>query len=374
MVESVPELSSLPPQEESVSQPLDIDIQDVQSTLHLANLFNTPVVEDKKLVRDWILKVIEGLKSKIITIDTVQELVVLMKTNDKEIFKNILNQFIKVGKDNPILQVPVVHGLAALFYSASEKVDLEDDHGFFTVILEFLYSQLKKSSWTEENGEELLPLLRALSELFKAMLCKGIKGIDCVKIYLPLKEELENLSQFKNPEKSFLANYACQSLAYIGNNESLGVTVLRYCMLAIEIATDLKDAVVNFDPTKLLSVYEKIVSMNDQIYKLEWCKSLMFADCLLGREDLLNFERFILRKQSDKKFMQRICLCLEKVAEIYRCDQHDIKVSNGAIRMLKGIVTYHTGRVQEIAQISLSRLSIDSEGIFYFFSFLFFFF
>jgi hypothetical protein len=224
-----------------------------------------------------------------------------------------------------------------------------------------------KSSWTEENGEELLPLLRALSELFKAMLCKGINGLDRDEFYLPLKEQLEKLGKFKNPEISFLASYASQSLAYIGNDEPLGMTIFRYGTLALGIALNVKDIVLKSDPTGFISIYNNIMSMNDRIYKLEWYKLLMFVDCLLGREDFLNFEKFVLEKKSNERFMQGVCLRLEQIAETYRRDQRDAKVSDGAIKMLQGIATNHTDRVQGIAQISLHRISVGSEGKFYFY-------
>jgi hypothetical protein len=256
-----------------------------------------------------------------------------------------------------------------VLYSATEDVNLNNKHELFFAILRSLKARLDNIS-DKNNDDVLLSLLRALSSLFKAMLCRGIKGLDRVNLFNPLMTKLDKLTNSDTPEISFLAEYASQSLAYIGNDESLGMTIFRRGKLAIGVVEDVKSIVVNFDISKFESAYNKLVDMSDTPTKLEWYQALMFIDSLLAEQKFKSVELFIMRSQfnSNIRFMQGICFRLEQVATLYR----EQEIGIGAIKLLQDIKSCHTDDISKTAEISLKRFLSSSKGTLSLFSCIFY--
>jgi hypothetical protein len=243
----------------------------------------------------------------------------------------------------------------------NQEVDLNDKHELFFAILRSLKARLD-SILDKNNDEEILSLLRALSSLFKAMLCRGIKGLDRENVFNPLKSQLDKLSKSDNLEISFLAKYASQSLVYMGNDESLGMSIFRRGKLAIGIVTDIKDIEVNFDVSKFESAYNKLIAMSDISIKLEWYQALMFIDSLLAEQKFKSIELFILHSRYNHNitFMQGVCFRLEQIAMIYR----DQEIGIGAMKLLQDIKSHYTDDVGRTAEISLKRILSSSIGKF----------
>jgi hypothetical protein len=329
------------------------NLKDATSTLHLAWSFANSDHQSSLVIRGYINKIIHQFSLNPIDLGTIQELVVLTETKDKDIFIRVLDQLLKVQRDSIILSVLVIHGIAVVLGSATEEIDLSGRFGLFYDSLRPLKERLDNIS-TKNNHEELLALLRALSVLFKAMICRGIEGIDRKDIFNPMKSRLDELSDNVDPEISFLASYASQSLVYIGNDESKKMSILRRGKLVIGIAVDVKDIVTSFDITKFEDVYNKIMDMKDFSFQLGWYQALMFADTLLMEQSFGDFEIFITynKYNCDTKFMQGACLQLEQLASTYKYQEISIQ----AVKLLNDIELHNTGIIQETAKISIKRL------------------
>jgi hypothetical protein len=319
----------------------------------LAKVFVTASNRDRSEIYNYIKMTIQQFKSNPIDQWTVQELVVLTETNNKEIFISVLEELLKAQRDSVILPVIVIYGIAVVLDSATEQVDLSGRSGLFNNILRSLKERLNNTPM-ENNHEELLALLRALSALFKAMICLGIEDIDRENIFNPMKAKLDKLSSSKDLEISFLASYASQSLVYIGNDESKKMSIFRRGRLAIGIVEDIKKIVISFDITRFEAIYNKIKDMNDASIKLGWYQALMFADTLLAEQNFGDFGMFITHNKynSNTRFMQGACLRLEQLATIYK----DQEISTQALNLLKYIESHKSEVVQETARISIKRL------------------
>ncbi|KAF9437728.1 hypothetical protein BGZ76_011437, partial [Entomortierella beljakovae] len=337
-------------------------INDVQSTLVLANMFQTCNVEERKQINIMIDKIIQQFDENSCSKESIQELTVLAAIPDQRIFIAIISQLLKIEKSSPTFPELTIHGLAVIVASAPKEIDFKERQGLLDDILEHMHCRLIKIR-TKNNSEELLPLLRALSALFKAMLCRGMKHLGRLEVYNPIKDRLTEIASDDNidPEVSFMSLYASQSLAYIGNDESLAMSIFRRGRLAIGIVADIKSAVLEYDVGVFESVYGKILEMSDFTSKMEWYQGLLFIDCLLAKEDLPSFENFVIegKLNSDEDFMQGVCLRLEQVAYLHS-SQH---IALGAQRLLQDLASNPSKKVQAMAQMVLGQLKTRERSI-----------
>ncbi|KAF9409736.1 hypothetical protein BGZ76_005631, partial [Entomortierella beljakovae] len=344
------------PSDSLPQESISYTIHDAPSTLALANMFRNARGEEKKSIDKMTDLIIQQFDENSSSKESIQELAVLAAIPDQRIFIAIISQFLKVEKGSPAFPELTVYGLAVILTSAPEEIDLKERQGLLSDIIERLQFRLEKTR-IENNSEELLPLLRTLSALFDAMLCRKMKHLCRQDVYNPIKDRLSELASYDgvDPEVSFLAQYAIQSLAYIGNDESLSMSIFRRGRLAIGIIVDIKSAVLNFDIGVFESVYDKIISMSDSTIKMEWYQGLLFLDCLLANEDLSSFEKFITQSNlnSNAYFMQGVCLRLEQVLSLYK-NHH---ISLGTQKLLRDLESYPTKSVQVTAQMALNQLS-----------------
>ncbi|KAF9432133.1 hypothetical protein BGZ76_011212, partial [Entomortierella beljakovae] len=336
-------------------------LQDVPSTFALADMFRKASDEEKKPINIVIDKIIQQFCENSNSKEYIQELAVLAAIPDQRIFIAIISQLLKVEKDSPIFPELTIHGLAVVLTSAPMEIDLKERQGLLTDILGCLQIRLERIRM-ENNNEELLPLLRTITALFDAMLCRKIKHLGRLEMYNPINARLTELASDGNihPEVSFLARYAVQSLAYIGNDESLAMSIFRRGRLAIGIIADIKSAVIEFDLGVFGSFYEKIMGMSDFSIKMEWYQGLLFLDCLLANDDLSSFEKFILQSKLNvnENFMQGVCLRLEQVVSLHS-NPH---VTHGAQRLLQDIESNLSASVQITARMVLDRLNTVCSG------------
>ncbi|KAF9352391.1 hypothetical protein BGX26_009775 [Mortierella sp. AD094] len=338
-------------------------IHEAPNTLFLANSFvdaNTKNNESEKAaIRGWINKVIRQFDRKSISLESMQELAVLATIPDKEIFLEIIDQILKVQIDSPILPTLAIHGVAVILSSFPEEIDFKNMHGAFLDILAPLKNRLETIG-TKHNEDQLLPLLRALSALFDAMLFREVSGLDRVNIHNPLHDLLGALESHDDTAVSFLAQYAKQALAYIGNDESLKKSIFRRGKLAIAIVMDVNKAVTNSSLAGFQSAYENFTKMCDFSIKSAWYQGLIYVDCLLGNQDLERFEKFVIESdlKTDECFLQGICLRLEQITITHT----DEEICNGAIGFLQDLGASSTGKVQQASQSALQRLGVNRKA------------
>ncbi|KAF9429576.1 hypothetical protein BGZ76_001184, partial [Entomortierella beljakovae] len=330
-------------------------INDVPSTLALVNMFSSANEEEMKSINTIIDNIIQQYNEDSRTKEYIQELTVLATIPEERIFRTIITQLLKIEQDFPTFPELTIHGLAVILTSAPKDIDLKERQGFLSDILVRLNFRLSNIR-AENNSQELLPLLRALSALFDVMLCRGMRHLSRLEVFVPINAKLSELTTDESidHEVSFLARYAIQSLAYIRNDESLAMSIFRHGRLAIGIISDIRSAVLEFNIGVFDSVYGKIMDMSDYTIKMEWYQGLLLLDYQLASNNLSDFEKFVIESKLNlnEHFMQGVCLCVEQFASTNPNPQ----VCLGAQKLLKDLKSYPKRGVQLMAQMALERL------------------
>ncbi|KAF9401519.1 hypothetical protein BGX21_001420 [Mortierella sp. AD011] len=328
------------------------------TTISLVTSYVKAESTSKIELHNQIKPVIMQFEKNFISLDTVQELVILATIPDKEIFIGIANQMLKVLRDSPILSCEVLQGLAVILNACPEQIDLSNDHGAFQDILKPITDRLNVVR-QDKNGNQLIPLLRAISALFDAMICRKVVGVDRDNIYLPLRNLLRGFSKHSDPTVSYLAQYASQGLEFIGDDEPMQMTIFRYGKLAFALANDVKDITLNMDINSFASAYDNLTQLCDFPKKYVWYQGLIYLNCAMGLKDWSQFESFVINSKlkSDDKFLQGVCLYLERIV----ATQVNEDVRNGATRFLYALMSKSSRPVQKVAQSALQRLGIKTE-------------
>lgn len=301
---------------------------------------------------------------KSIPLSSVQELVVLAKIPDRDIYVSIIKQMISALKEEPLFNSLVLQGLAAAIYHCPEKVDLSNEHGIFLGVLLPLQKSLR-AIHKENNNQQLVPLLGATSTLLDAMVDKGVAKVDREQIQEPLKALLNQMKQHANITISYQARYAQQALAYIGNNESFVRSVLRRGGMVLEEVTRIQAAisvsglVSLLNPGLSISVFKNSKKALNFSIAFDWYRELRELDKLLSQRDWQKFRKFVRTSESraNVNFLQGVCERVEQLAITHTDRQLNAK----AKRFLKSLASERAKQhvwVQASAQAALQRLDI----------------
>ncbi|KAF9111270.1 hypothetical protein BGX27_005162 [Mortierella sp. AM989] len=330
------------------------------TTRSLVASFTTADVTGKAAIRNQISLIIKQSEKTPPTFSTIQELVMLSTIPDRDIFLNIINQILKVLRDSPILSCLVLHGLVVMLTSCSEGIDLTDMHGVFLDILKPLTVHLSNVHH-QNNDHQLTPLLQALSALLDAMVCRKVHALDRSNTHAPLSNLLDGLSSHVNATIRFLALYAKQALAFIGNNETLTVSVFRRGALAFALAGNVKDIVTSVDLGKFEAAYRNFTSLCDVTLQYSWYQALVYLDCVARREDWSRFEDFVTgsKFKSINYFLQGVCLRVEQIAATHQSNE----IRRGAARLLQALAENPTPQIRQISLASLQRLKVPQDEI-----------
>ncbi|KAI8599793.1 hypothetical protein EDD21DRAFT_355145 [Dissophora ornata] len=221
-----------------------------------------------------------------VTFDTMQELVALADTQNRDIFLHVITMILHVTS------IPL-QGLAVILNSFPDKIDLGSLHGTFVEILKALQTRLKGIHTTHNIGQ-LLPLLIALNSLLDAMVRREVFRLDRVSIYDDLKNQLSSLTSHSNVMVCFQALYAKQALATIGNNESLSMSAFRRGKLVVAAAGNIATIALKFDVSKAEPAYQKIKKIFEFSIRDPWYQGLIYVDYLVGQHRWEQFEDFVL--------------------------------------------------------------------------------
>ncbi|KAG0215500.1 hypothetical protein BGX28_009548 [Mortierella sp. GBA30] len=189
--------------------------------------------------------------TSLITFDSVQELVVLVDIQDFNIFLHVRTEILRALKDNRLLSSIPLQGLAVILDYLPDDIDLSSLHGTFVEILNTLHAYLRDIR-TVNNDRQLLPLLTAINSLLDAMVCRGVSGIDLIAVYDALRSYLGSLTSHANVKICFLALYAKQDLAVIGNDESLPMGIVRRGKLVFSLVGGIWKVATNLDLSSTL--------------------------------------------------------------------------------------------------------------------------
>ncbi|KAF9159690.1 hypothetical protein BGX20_002833, partial [Mortierella sp. AD010] len=310
----------------------------------------------KSVLRTQINEIINQFDDSFISFEAVQELVVLAKIPDRLIFLHIITQMLKVLKEKPLLASIVLQGMAVTINFCPEEVNMDDMQGAYLDILRPLKKHLETVR-SKQNEYQLISLLYALSALLNAMVSRNVSEIDREEIFNPLIASLKGFKSHDDTTVVFLAFYAEQALAYIGNNESLAMSVFRRARLAIAMAGDISNGISSADLSSFVSAYDKFTAMCDFSVQDEWYLGLAYVDCILEQQNWPAFEEFVLQSKlkSDECFLQGICLRLEQIAATQQNEIH-----HGAIRFLQALAASSIKTVQKTANAVIERLRVSS--------------
>ncbi|KAF9345450.1 hypothetical protein BGX26_003109, partial [Mortierella sp. AD094] len=328
------------------------------STSSLVASFIRADITTKTVIRSHIQQVIKQFDNNSISGESIQELVVLSTIPDQEIFLNIINQLFTTLRDAPIIPNIVLQGLAVILNTFPEEIDPLNMHDAFLDILGPISDQLKVIHLKQNEGQ-LLPLLRALSSLFNAMVCRGVLAHNCNRTLVHIKRHLDILTSHENIMVSFLAFYAKQALAYIGNDKSLAMNIFRRGKLIFAIAGNIKGIDSGLDLNDFETAYQNFTEICDFSVRSAWYQGLIYLDCVMDLQDWQRFESFVLKSKlrSNERFLQGACLRLEQIA----ATQTNDGVRYGAIKFLHVLGATSLGLVQQFVQIIMSRLCVYGE-------------
>ncbi|KAG0008246.1 hypothetical protein BGZ80_003657, partial [Entomortierella chlamydospora] len=310
----------------------------------------------KSVLRNQINEIISQFDNSFISLEAVQELVILAKIPDRLIFLHVITQMLKVLKEKPLLASIVLQGMAVAINFCPEEINMDDMQGAYLDILRPLKKHLETVR-SKKNEYQLIPLLFSLSALLNAMVCKNVSKLDRKTIFNPLVASLKDLESHDDTTVVFLAFYAEQALAYIGNNESLAMSIFRRGRLAIAMAGDIANGISSADLGKFVSAYDNFTAMCDFSVQDEWYPGLAYVDCILEQQNWPAFEEFVLQSKlkSDECFLQGICLRLEQIAATQQNEIH-----HGAIKFLQTLASSSIKTVQKTANAAIERLGISS--------------
>ncbi|KAF9345363.1 hypothetical protein BGX26_003227 [Mortierella sp. AD094] len=293
-----------------------------------------------------------------ISFDTVQELVVVATTPSECIFLQVINQMLKVLRDSPILYGVLLQGLAVVLNSCPDEFNFENLSGIFPDILRPLMSRLEIVR-TDQNTYQLIPLLEVLNALLDTMVGRSVRKLDRTDIYEPLIALLDHLVTNKDDTVSFLAIYAKQTIAFIGDNESAMMNFFRRGKLVVAIAGNIATMAHLHRYNNVGPVLKDFAKLCDYTQRYAWYQGLLYVDCMIGLEDWSRFERFVIESKLNKNrfFLQGVCLRLEQIAATHA----NMTVRDGATRFLQSIEETFTGTVKKVAGGALERLKIYND-------------
>ncbi|CAG8756923.1 20679_t:CDS:2, partial [Cetraspora pellucida] len=311
----------------------------------------------KENLRTLALEIInEFAKSKIMTFDLVHEVMVLSYLPDaeEEIYRNLMEHFIRKIEESILLHQPLLEGLSHVISQANPKHLKPND---LVCILEILKKQFK-NLYTQDEDQQI-EMTRTLGQLFDVMTDCKVRDLKYEELCKPLYDTLKKLSSDNNQELAYFADYACQALNCIPNDESpwkaFGKVLLDIPKLA--------GAIKNIDPGKLPDVFkdlsegfEGIISMAVELVDFqsakksvndikqsfsweiqrEWYWALRFTDLFIQSHKFASLEQFIYKipcRQNDK-FLWGMCVRLEQSAAN---SDLDIDVRKGAIDFLNNV-------------------------------------
>ncbi|KAF9172304.1 hypothetical protein BGX21_008884 [Mortierella sp. AD011] len=322
-------------------------------TKGLVALFKASNPAKQAAITCFIRDVITQFSNNSVSFETVQELVVVATIPDKDIYMSLINRMINVLKDSPISYGVLLQGLAVMLNSCPDEVDFENLSGVFPDILRPLMNHLEIIH-TDQNTHQLIPLLEVLNALLDTMVGRKVHKFDRQDIYVHLISFLDHLVTHEDDTVSFLAIYAKQAIAFIGDNESTVTNFLRRGKLTVAISGNMATMARLRRYNSIGTILRVFAKLFDFTLGYAWYQGLLYVDCMIGLEDWTQFERFVVDSKLNKNqlFLQGVCLRLEQIV----ATNADKDVHNGAHKFLQDIEGNFTGTVKKIAGEALERL------------------
>ncbi|KAI8355279.1 hypothetical protein B0O80DRAFT_425789 [Mortierella sp. GBAus27b] len=172
----------------------------------------------------------------------VSEVVCLAPVLDKQIFRDLLDDFYTGIDQAGMLKFQLLDGLAQMVQGADPGYLDADD---LVKILQLLSSRLRDTHGQSRN--HIYQLTMAASRVLDAMADTKVTGLDREALHLPLTNYLNTLKKDHDPCMVFQAAYAYQALLCVPDDESLWKATIRRTGKVIKGVSGLVSAVKGLD-------------------------------------------------------------------------------------------------------------------------------
>ncbi|CAG8587126.1 7023_t:CDS:2, partial [Cetraspora pellucida] len=303
-------------------------------------------------------------KTENITFELVHEVMVLSQLPDaeEEIYKNLMEKFIHKINDSILLHQPLLEGLSHIIRQANPKHLKPNDMVCVLNVLNVKFKNLHT-----QDKDQQIEMARTVGQLFDIMADCKVQDLKYEELYKPLYNTFKKLNGDNNQELAYLADYACQALNCISNDESPWKAFQRRGGAILTGSVKLADAVRNIEPGKLPEAFkdlsegfESIINLAVKLVNLvkdiqsanegandikqgfnwetqhRWYWALRFTDLFIQSHKFASLEKFIYKipcRQNDK-FLWGLCVRLEQLAAN---SDLDIDIREGAIDFLNNV-------------------------------------
>ncbi len=166
-----------------------------------------------RLLAEDVIRAYE--KDELKDASAVAEVVALAPVYTCDDFQKLLNKFITKLCELELLDLDVLRGLAGMIRHAPPASLRTDD---LVQILENLADRLENNH--AQSGENQYRLAMAICQVLDAMADNHVTDLDREKLHEPLKNFFNGLKHSKDPYLVYQAEYACQALARVPDDET----------------------------------------------------------------------------------------------------------------------------------------------------------
>lgn len=280
------------------------DPNSIKHTKELATLLTEH--PDDEMLQNLAFAVIEVFAQKEIKeykhIEEVKELAI---SENEEIVRVLLEQFVQPIKEQVILNINLLNGLTEILRHANPALLKSDD---LNQILKVIYEKL---NIVHQPGSDvsIISLIVSVANLLAVMSDSNFVGLSREEQYEPIYDSLSKLISpitmvedivglFGDKVTSFhirhSALYARQALLRIPNDETKLQSVIRRTIKIAQGLNSLNNAFQQKSPSELLGVFKLFKeAFKYQVRQKQWYDELRYAELLIECNHFTAFEEFI---------------------------------------------------------------------------------
>lgn len=274
------------------------------------------------------------------TKEQIDGLIMLILIDEKNITRTVINQLIGLIKDNTLLNVDLIHGLASAIDRASPAHLNPDDFVQLTTVL------IERMKITHIPGTEAIfeDQLKALVRILNAMVDANVYDIPRQK-HEEIKQFLSDCAKSDSIGIKSFAAYAKQAFARIPNDESKFAAFLRYSMGAAKGIYHFYAAFNQLDPGQIVKGFFSLQETASAVFsfakqiasqvqnalpdfqaaysqdirlkprKLDWYDQIRYVEFLISSNCFRALEQLLLDSRVQKKshFMYLLIIKLNEV-------------------------------------------------------------
>ena len=310
------------------------DLSEVKNTTELAGFLIQVSKDDQAYqgLQQLGLAVIEAFaREQVKTQKLIKEVMVLAASENEEIIRALLEQFIQPIRDRVLLNPNLLDGLAEILRFANPGLLNADD---LSKILMVISEQLERLH-QQGSEERLLFLIQSISRVLAAMADANVKGLSRTEQHEPLYQSLSTLIEDRdtNFHCRQAALYARQALVRVPDDETKLQSAIRRIIKIGQGLNSLNDSFQQKSPAELLSAFTSFKeAFKYQVRQKPWYDTLRYAELLIGCNHFTGFEEFI--KNSGCYKQEGMLYGIIRLLKLVIATHFDIIVRGNALRFL----------------------------------------